>query len=284
MQKLRSALQDTSREPRYIETLPKVGYRFKASVELLIPVSDEEPQSAATSDSAELPLIDTISDELLTAPPIQGRHWPYWAAAVLSLALLTAYIGYRHSRNQHVPVAQAQPPFCLVPAELPRRSVAVMGFTNVSGNAQNLWLSTAFTEMLATELAAGDHLRTVAEEHVARAKLELSLTNRDSYADDTLAKIHKDLGCDYVVAGSYLAIGPAGNGRASPRCPRPGRTYGGYGCECCGRRLPVGPLRYGVSGGRTTAGKTGGRNADLNRGGRGQASPALESRGSPALL
>ena len=88
VQKLRSALQDTSREPRYIETLPKVGYRFKASVELLIPVSDEEPQSAATSDSAELPLIDTISDELLTAPPIQRRHWPYWAAAVLSLALL----------------------------------------------------------------------------------------------------------------------------------------------------------------------------------------------------
>ena len=88
-----------------------------------------------------------------------------------------------------------------------------MGFSNVSGHAQNLWLSTAFTEMLATELAAGDHLRTVSEEHVARAKLELSLTNRDSYADDTLAKIHKDLGCDYVVAGSYLAIGPAGSGR-----------------------------------------------------------------------
>jgi len=213
VQKLRSALQDTSREPRYIETLPKVGYRFKASVELLIPVSDEEPQSAATSDSAELPLIDTISDELLTAPPIRGRHWPYWAAAVLSLALLTAYIGYRHSRN-HVPVAQAQPqPSAIVPPSVPRRSVAVMGFSNVSGHAQNLWLSTAFTEMLATELAAGDHLRMVSEEHVARAKLELSLTNRDSYADDTLAKIHKDLGCDYVVAGSYLAIGPAGSGR-----------------------------------------------------------------------
>ena len=67
--------------------------------------------------------------------------------------------------------------------------------------------------MLATELAAGGHLRTVAEEHVARAKLELSLANEDSYADDTLTKIHKDLGCDYVVAGSYLAIGQAGSGR-----------------------------------------------------------------------
>ena len=88
-----------------------------------------------------------------------------------------------------------------------------MGFTNVSGNARNLWLSTAFTEMLATELAAGDHLRTVAAGDVARAKLELSLSNEDSYAGHTLTKIHKDLGCDYVVAGSYLAIGEAGNGR-----------------------------------------------------------------------
>ena len=212
VQKLRSALQDTSREPHYIETLPKVGYRFKASVELRIPVSDEAPQSAATSDSAELPLIDTIPDELLTAPPMRRRHWPYWAAVVLSLALLTAYVGYRYSRNQHKPVAQAQPSV-IVPASVPRRSVAVMGFTNVSGNAQNLWLSTAFTEMLATELAAGDQLRTVPAEHVARAKLELALANEDSYADDTLTRIHKDLACDYVVAGSYLTIGQAGKRR-----------------------------------------------------------------------
>ena len=41
VQKLRSALQDTSRQPRYIETLPRVGYRFIASVESLIPVSDK---------------------------------------------------------------------------------------------------------------------------------------------------------------------------------------------------------------------------------------------------
>jgi tetratricopeptide (TPR) repeat protein len=88
-----------------------------------------------------------------------------------------------------------------------------MGFTNASGSARDAWLSTAFTEMLATELAAGDHLRTVAAEDVARAKLELSLTNKDSYGGDTLTRIRKDIGCDYVVAGSYIALGQAGNGR-----------------------------------------------------------------------
>jgi len=222
VQRLRSALQDTSLEPRYIETLPRVGYRFIAGVEALTPVSempvpetlipDDAPPSAATSDSAEIPLVEVASDQFSIIAAVKGRSSPYWAAATLLLVLLVAYVGYRYSRqNQPVPDAQAKP--TVIPATLTRRSVAVMGFTNASGNARDVWLSTAFTEMLATELAAGDHLRTVPEEDVARAKLELSLTNRDSYGSNTLTRIHKDLGCDYVITGSYLAIGQAGNGR-----------------------------------------------------------------------
>src|SRR5580658_11326179 len=47
VQRLRGALQDTSLEPRYIETLPKVGYRFIATVETVIPVFEEVSQSEA---------------------------------------------------------------------------------------------------------------------------------------------------------------------------------------------------------------------------------------------
>jgi len=225
VQRLRSALQDTSLEPRYIETLPKVGYRFIAAVETLTPVFEETPQSEAlpkntTLKSAELPSLETTPDGVSTVPPVQRHNRTYWAASIALLVLLAAYVGYRHSRHQQLPAAQAQPVFA-VPAAAPsaihasvtRRSVAVMGFTNASGDARNLWLSTAFTEMIVTELAAGGQLRTVAEEDVARAKHELSLTNKDSYGGATLTKIHKDLGCDYVVAGSYLAIGEAVSGR-----------------------------------------------------------------------
>ncbi|MGA7079922.1 MAG: winged helix-turn-helix domain-containing protein [Terriglobales bacterium] len=221
VQKLRSVLQDTSRDPRYIETLPRVGYRFIANVESVIPVSDEVQQGAAMPESAELPQSDTTSDEFSTVAPVEDRSWPYWAAPVFVLVpllvlffvLFVAYAGYRHRRrDQHVPKAQAQPSL-VIPSSLTRRSVAVMGFTNVSGNARDVWLSTAFTEMLATELTAGDQLRTVAAEDVTRAKHELSLASEDSYAVHTLTKIHQDLGCDYVVVGSYLAIGEAGRGR-----------------------------------------------------------------------
>jgi DNA-binding winged helix-turn-helix (wHTH) protein/tetratricopeptide (TPR) repeat protein len=217
VQKLRSVLQDTSRDPRYIETLPRVGYRFIADVESVIPVSDEAPQSAATPEPAEFPPDDTTTDEFSTVPPVEGRSRPRLAAAVFVLIplliLFVVYAGYRYSRrNQQVPKAQTQPAL-VIPSSLTRRSVAVMGFTNVAGNARDAWLSTAFTEMLATELAAGDQLRTVAAEDVTRAKLELSLASEDSYAVHTLTKIHQDLGCDYVVVGSYLAIGEAGSGR-----------------------------------------------------------------------
>jgi tetratricopeptide (TPR) repeat protein/DNA-binding winged helix-turn-helix (wHTH) protein len=212
MQKLRSVLGDTARKPRYIETLPREGYRFIASVGLRTS-SAEVPQGSVTLDSAELLSVIETSDELSGVIPVPSRNWRVWVATALLvfLVFLGGYSWNRHSRrNQPVPERQST---LVIPASFTRPSVAVMGFTNVSGNTRNLWLSTAFTEMLATELAAGDHLRTVAAEHVARAKLELSLANEDSYAGDTLSRIHKDLGCDYVVAGSYLAIGDSGKGQ-----------------------------------------------------------------------
>lgn len=88
-----------------------------------------------------------------------------------------------------------------------RRSVAVLGFKNLSGRTEEAWLSTAFSEMLTTELAAGERLRTVPGENVARVKIDLSLADEDSYAPDTLARLRKNLGSDYVVFGSYFALG-----------------------------------------------------------------------------
>src|SRR6202140_308042 len=54
-----------------------------------------------------------------------------------------------------------------------RRSVAVLGFKNLGSDKNQNWLSTALSDMLTTELAAGDRLRTVPGENVARAKADL---------------------------------------------------------------------------------------------------------------
>jgi len=90
-----------------------------------------------------------------------------------------------------------------------RRSVAVLGFKNLSGNPEKSWLSTALSEMLTTELGEGNQLRTIPGESVARMKASLALPDADSFSQQTLRRIRQNLGSDDVVLGSYI---PLGNG------------------------------------------------------------------------
>ena len=106
--------------------------------------------------------------------------------------------------------AAVQPGFPPKPA---RRSVAVLGFKNTSGRPEAAWLSTGLSEMLTTELGSGEQIRTVAEENVARAKLDLSLSDMDSLAKDTLTRIQNNLGTDYVVLGSFVDLGKEAGGQ-----------------------------------------------------------------------
>jgi len=123
-----------------------------------------------------------------------GTAWRQWVASLLW--------------NNAAPGAQTPRP-----ASLPRRSVAFLGFKNVSGDPQWAWLSTAFSEMLSTEVSAGEKLRPVPGENVARVKLELALADADAYGKETLAKLRSNLGTDVVVLGAYTALGRRSAGR-----------------------------------------------------------------------
>ena len=128
------------------------------------------------------------------------RNWlPY--AIGLVILLVGAAIGYFVMQR----VNRAQSPAS--GAVTARRSVAVLGFKNLSGRSDTAWLSTALSEMLTTELAAGEKILTISGENVARVKSDLSLPETDTLAPDTLARVRKNLGSDYVVLGSYLDLG-----------------------------------------------------------------------------
>ena len=88
-----------------------------------------------------------------------------------------------------------------------RRSVAVLGFKNLTANPQKSWLSTALSEMLTTELSQGDQLRTIPGESVAQMKMSLALPDAESFGQETLTRIRQNLGSDDVVMGSYLRSG-----------------------------------------------------------------------------
>jgi serine/threonine protein kinase/tetratricopeptide (TPR) repeat protein len=85
-----------------------------------------------------------------------------------------------------------------------RRSVAVLGFKNRSGQADQQWLSSALAEMLTTELSAGDKLRIIPGENVARMTADHPLPDTDTLSNQTLSAIFKNLGSNLVVQGSVV--------------------------------------------------------------------------------
>jgi len=139
--------------------------------------------------------------QLQSAQPSSRRQLAALVAGLAFLALAAAgYFFFLKHRN---------PPSNATPAVARRRSIAVLGFKNLSENPEKSWLSTALAEMLTTELSQGDQLRTIPGESVAQMKASLALPDADSFSQQTLTRIRQNLGSDDVVLGSYL---PLGNG------------------------------------------------------------------------
>src|SRR5262249_43902115 len=136
----------------------------------------ETPSPVTWSD------VESIPRRLLPGARIpRGSNkfiWVVTAAAVVVLALVVglnlgwirAWLKVSHSPSS-LPIARFKI----------RRSIAVIGFKNLSGRGDAAWLSPAMSDMLTTELAAGGQLRTISGESIARAKRDLLLSDIDSY-------------------------------------------------------------------------------------------------------
>jgi eukaryotic-like serine/threonine-protein kinase len=206
--KLRSALGDSAECPRYIETVPRHGYRF------LLPIAPgrvtEAPNALAIRVAKPA---GHVASEMIGRSAALRIEKPAqlfysltegWGFSLLMGALVTviavaaiAAIGTRSAGVFGTGTGAVNL----------RRSVAVLGFRNLSGDPQENWLSTAFSDWLATDLSAGGGLRTVSADSIARMKMELALPDLESPGHDSLQRIRKNLGTDLVVAGSYAILG-----------------------------------------------------------------------------
>ena len=186
IRQIRSALGDDAERPLYVETIPKRGYRFVG------PVVADMPPVSGTRPYGRIIWISALS------------------CAVVVGSLFALNIGGVRERlklSGRAHQAPSDPPVNV------RRSVAVLGFKNLSQRRDAAWLSTALAEMLTTELGAGERLRTISEENVARAKNDLSLVDTDVFARDTLQRVRQNLGTDLVLAGSYTDLGSRSGGQ-----------------------------------------------------------------------
>ena len=190
--KLREALGDTAVNPTFIETIPRRGYRF------VTPVSIE------TLGNSKIGSRPNTSTPVTRSVPTAWAVRRYLVASSVAAVVVGMGLYASHSVQRSTPNKTEAHNFS-VPVKI-RRSVAVLGFRNLPGRTEDNWLSSAFCEMLNTELAAGGELRMVPGEDIARAKGELPLRDEDSLGQSTLQRLRINPGADVVLLGSYTMI------------------------------------------------------------------------------
>jgi tetratricopeptide (TPR) repeat protein/DNA-binding winged helix-turn-helix (wHTH) protein len=205
MKKLRVALGDSAENPRFIETIPRRGYRFLAPVTIPTPLEHPALAPSTSTVPSEIVLERERSRLVIEKTTQKSTHVLVGLVLALAVIALAAVYFYRtgpHQERGAAGIAGSNAP------TLPRRpSVAVIGFRNLSHNPEEAWLSTALSEMLNTELAAGERLRMVPGEEIARAKLDLSLSDTEALAKDSLSRVKANIGADYIVLGAYATVG-----------------------------------------------------------------------------
>lgn len=184
--KLRGALCDSPDNPRYIETIPRRGYRFIAEVAVL-------PRESGSPDPAKESLATTGSSDSVAgmAEPAMSRSLPGWLSwkVIGGALILVAVAGLAILRWRSHPQAGASP-------TSPIRSLAVLPLENLSGDAQD-YFADGMTDELITDLAQIGALRVISRTSVMPYK----------GARKPLPVIARELNVDAVVEGTVLRSG-----------------------------------------------------------------------------
>jgi TolB-like protein/DNA-binding winged helix-turn-helix (wHTH) protein/tetratricopeptide (TPR) repeat protein len=186
VKKLRDVLADSADEPRYIETIPRRGYRFIA------PLVDPNPATALSSvpEPGLHPAHETASS--LPAGSVVAsaesffftRSRLLFRAAALLLLLVAGFLVYRNIG------AGGKKQTAI-------KSLAVLPLKNLSGDASQDYLADGMTEALIGRLAGIHDLRVISRTSVMRYK----------DTKEALPEIAKTLGVDAIVEGSVIRDG-----------------------------------------------------------------------------
>lgn len=195
--RLREALNDSTDAPRFIETLPRRGYRFIAQIENLPPASSSgtpTPLVTAFAQECASTPIETANAESqgssrLTVVPLSWPRrilWPSVTGIAVLMILVFAFDlnGWRNN-------------LLLRSARHSIRSIAVLPFANLSGDPSQEYLADGMSDELTTYLARLPSLRVI------------SRTSTLQYRSPTkpLKQIAHELNVDAVIEGSIVHSG-----------------------------------------------------------------------------
>jgi TolB-like protein/DNA-binding winged helix-turn-helix (wHTH) protein/Tfp pilus assembly protein PilF len=168
IRKLRVAFGDSADNPRFIETVPRRGYRFLAPVELEPPLSPAAPETATV------------------APRRRRSHRTLWIGLALllfaacGLAVLWRTTWRRKPRPGKI-------------------MLVVLPLENLSGDSQQDYLADGMTEEIITQLGSLDpqHLGVIARTSAMQYKK----------TQKSVGEVSREIGADYLLEGSIRRSG-----------------------------------------------------------------------------
>ncbi len=184
IKQLRASLSDSAAEPRYIETLPKLGYRLIMPVEVESG-SARERAAGTTEDSGSAKVVGEAA-VLPLERPTRPRRW-LWVAAVLVgvLGIVCLAVILKWSRVQPAPRKGVSSG---------RIMVAVLPFDNLTGDETQDYFSDGLTEEMIAQLGRLDpnEIGVIARTSMMHYK----------HTSERVDQIGSELGVQYVLEGS----------------------------------------------------------------------------------
>lgn len=183
---LRKAMGDDARQPRYVQTIPKRGYRLVASVEF-------EPEPEPTGGLEESTVPSPAPPSILPALPNSRPNWVWLVLATVGVATVLAALLLRRDRPD-----EARSALAAVPA--PRQDggllieggirIVVLPFEDLN-EPQDPHFAAGLTQEMTANLALISALQVIPSRSAARY--------RDGHK--SISEIGKELNVDYVLEG-----------------------------------------------------------------------------------
>jgi DNA-binding winged helix-turn-helix (wHTH) protein/tetratricopeptide (TPR) repeat protein len=189
--KLRNALHDTAAEPKYIETIPRVGYRFIAPVEHVYEEpSANEPAAAAAAEQAPV-------RPAQATPSLSTGHRLRWVLAG-GFVLVAAAMGVRLTLT----LAPSNAGSTLPPTW--KDSVVVGDFANSTGDAV---FDGTLRQGLLSQLERSPHLNLVSDSRIAQTLALMARPQDAPLAPPIAHEICQRTGSAATIAGSIASLG-----------------------------------------------------------------------------
>jgi TolB-like protein/DNA-binding winged helix-turn-helix (wHTH) protein len=180
VQRLRDALGDNAETPRYVETLPRRGYRFIAAVH-----HGNGVEAKADTASVEAP----ASVVLERAAPRRGLRIPMLTATGVILVVILFALAFMGGSLRERLLGKPAVPLI--------RSLAVLPLQNLSSDPNQEYFADGMTDALITDLAQIGSLKVISRTSTMHYKK----------SDKTLPEIAQELNVDGIVEGTVQRYG-----------------------------------------------------------------------------